>query len=92
MSEVIEKLRKKARAAIYTESCVTVLGGRSVLIENVTNVYECNEIMARVRTRDGDVTVWGVGLEMSGFKESVVRISGKISSVELSERSGVKNA
>ncbi len=86
MSDFFEKMRKKALAAAFMDSCVTVNAGREALIENVTHVYECNEIMSRVKTRDGDVTVWGEELEMSSFREGVVKISGKISSIELSER------
>ena len=92
MSEVWEKLRKQARAATFTEVYVTVTGGREVLIENVTHVYECNEIMARVRSRDGDIVIWGENLRMSSFRESVVRISGKVTSVELLERAGAADA
>ena len=91
MSAVWDKIREQARAATYTEVYVTVTGGRQVLIENVTHVYECNEIMARVRSRDGDVIIWGEDLKMSSFRESVVRINGKISSVELVERAGAKD-
>lgn len=91
MSEVWEKLCRDARAATFTEVYVTVTSGREVLIENVTHVYECNEIMARVRSRDGDVVIWGEDLRMSSFRESVVRITGRIQSVELIKRAGVKD-
>ncbi len=91
MSEVWKKLRDKAHAATFTEVYVTIAGGRSVIIENVTHVYECNEILSRVKTRDGDISIWGEDLKMSSFKEGIVRISGKITSVELSERKGSKD-
>lgn len=88
MLEVWQKLKKQALTATFTEAYVTVTGGRDVTVENVTHVYECNEIMARVKTRDGDVTVWGEELKMSSFREGIVRISGRISSVELQKRQG----
>lgn len=91
MSELWDKLVKDARKATFTEVYVTVTGGREVMIENVTHVYECNEIMARVRTRDGDISIWGEELQMGSFREGTVRISGKISSIEMSERSGAKD-
>ena len=55
--EVWEKIKEQARASTYTEVYVTVSGGREVMIENATHVYECNEIMAKVKTRDGDVII-----------------------------------
>ncbi len=91
MSDIFEKLRSKLLAATFCESYVTVNAAGDVLIENVTHVYECNEIMSRVKTRDGDVTVWGEELEMSSFKNGFVRIIGRISSVEFTKRAGVKN-
>ena len=90
MSAMWNRIREQARAVTYTEVYVTVTGGRQVLIENVTHVYECNEIMARIRSRDGDIIIWGEDLKMSSFRESVVRISGKITSVELVGRAGAK--
>lgn len=91
MSEVLKKLREKARRATYTEVYVTVAGGRSAVIENVTHVYECNEILARIKTADGDISIWGEELKMSSFKEGIVRINGRITSVEFTERAGVKD-
>lgn len=91
MSELWEKLTKDARKATFTEVYVTITGGREVMIENVTHVYECNEIMARIRTRDGDIAIWGEGLTMSSFREGVVSVSGKITSVELTERPGARD-
>ena len=91
MSELWEKIAKDARKATFTEVYVTITGGREVLIENVTHVYECNEILARIRTRDGDINIWGEALEMGSFREGTVRISGKITSVEFTERPGAKD-
>ena len=79
------------REVTFTEVCVTVTGGREVTVENVTHVYECNEIMARVRSREGDVIICGEELKMSSYRENVVRISGKITSVELTGKAGVKD-
>lgn len=91
MSEVFKKLQKAALAAAYMDSYITVNAGREALIENVTHVYECNEIMSRVKTRDADVTVWGEALEMSSFREGVVKITGRINSVEITRRTGTKD-
>ena len=91
MSEVWSKLVGGLRAATFREMCVTVTGGRLVTVENVSHVYECNEIMARVRAADSDVVIWGEGLEMGSYKEGTVRISGQITSVELNRRTGAKD-
>lgn len=91
MSDVWEKLFDGFRAATFSEGYVTVTSEREVLIENVTHVYECNEIMAKVRTRSGDVVVWGEELRMSSFREGSVKINGRVQSVELMKKAGAKD-
>ena len=86
-----EKLLKTAEKLTYAEAYITVTGGREAVIENCMRVYECNEIMTRIRTTDGIVTIWGEGLITSSFREGTVRVSGKISSVELEEKAGLKD-
>ncbi len=78
--------------AVFYESIITVTGNREVVIENCTHVYECNEIMIRLRTPDGDVSIWGEGLITSSFREGIVKVTGKITSLEISERGSTANA
>ncbi len=91
MSEFWNRLLERARAATFSDSCVTVSGRREVMIENASHVYECNEITARVSTSDGDVIVWGEELSVSSFKESTVRVSGRIQSLEFIKKAGIKD-
>ncbi len=85
----LKKLMKEAEKAAFRETYITLTGRREALIERCTHVYECNEIMTRLKTPDGDVTVWGEGLVTQSFKDGLVKVVGKISSVELGE--GAKN-
>lgn len=76
-------LIKTLLSATYFESNIVITGSRRVLIENVKHIYELNEIMARVKTTQGDVVIWGENLKASSYKGTSVTISGKISSCEL---------
>lgn len=91
MPEVWNLIRKHAREATFSETTVTVTGSRLVTVENVTNVYECNEIMVRLKSKDGDIVIWGEDLRVSSFKEGIVRVSGVITSVELIKKVGAKD-
>ena len=89
MKSVKNYLAKKIRRYSFTESYVTVSGINEVLLENVSDVYECNEIMVRVRAASNEIIVWGERLRIENYVNNSVVVRGKISSVELSGR-GVK--
>ncbi len=78
------KLEQKLKKYTFAESYVTICGKDEVMIENVSNVYECNEIMARVRAAGNDIVIWGENLKLQGYTSSTVTVFGKISSIELS--------
>ena len=54
----------KVKRLTYYDSYVTVCGDSEVLIENISNVYECNEIMTRVKAGRKEIVIWGSGLKM----------------------------
>ncbi len=85
MLNVKEILKRAILSATYYESNIIITGGNRVLIENVKHIYEINEIMARIKTTQGDVTIWGNDLKARGYKGSTVTVSGRISSCELEE-------
>ncbi len=82
---MLRKMLKNAEKAVYAEGYITVFGRREVSVENCRRVYECNEIMTRIKTADGIVTVWGEGLETSSYFDTTVKITGRISSIEFEE-------
>lgn len=89
MNSVKDFLAKKFKRYSYTESYVTVSGVDEVLLENVSDVFECNEIMVRVKAASNEIIVWGERLKIENYVNNSVVVRGKISSVELNGR-GVK--
>ncbi len=81
----LREILRAAEKATFTEVYITIAGGRELTVENCTRVCECNEIMTRLKTRSGGVVIWGEELRTSSFREGVVKVSGKISSVEFEE-------
>lgn len=84
------KLEDRIKKLTFTDSFVTMSGNKEVLVENVSGVYECNEIMARVRASSNEIIIWGEELKLRGYTNNSVTIYGKISSVEISA-GGIKN-
>lgn len=83
------KLKENIKKYTFSDSFVTVSGSKEVLIENVSGVYECNEIMARVRASSNEIIIWGENLKLRGYTNNSVTIYGNITSVEISS-GGVK--
>ncbi len=73
----------KVKRLTYLDSYVTVCGDREVLIENISDVYDCNEMMARVKAGRKDIIIWGTGLKMKNYVNKSCIVKGKISSVEI---------
>lgn len=71
------------------ESYVTLSGDNEALIENVSDVYECNEIMARVKAGRREIIIWGEDLKVKSFVNHSCYVCGKITSVEIAA-GGVK--
>ena len=79
----------KFKKLTFTDSYVTIRGKCEALIENVTGVYECNEIMVRAKSASNDIVVWGENLKINDYVDNCVSVSGTISSVEINNN-GVK--
>ncbi len=73
----------KLKQLTYYDSYVTVCGNSEVLIENISNVYDCNEMMARVKSGGKDIVVWGTGLKINNYVNNTCIIRGKITSIEI---------
>lgn len=87
----IKELLDKAKSGMGAfESYVTLSGDNEALIENVSDVYECNEIMTRVKAGKREIIIWGEGLKVKNFINRSCYVSGKIISVEIAS-GGVKN-
>ncbi|MCD8005630.1 MAG: YabP/YqfC family sporulation protein [Oscillospiraceae bacterium] len=84
IKSILPFIEDKARKYAYYESYVTISGDDEALIENVTDVLECNEIMLRVRAGGNEVVIWGENLKVSAFTDRSIRLTGKISSAEIS--------
>lgn len=83
-------LRKTGRGLEAFESYVTLSGSNEALIENVSDVYECNEIMARVKAGKQEIIIWGEDLKVKNFMNRSCYVCGKITSVEIVS-GGIKN-
>ncbi len=83
MNTLLNKLDEKIKKELYLDSYITVFGNKEILIENVKGVFECNEIMVRLKAGRNSITVWGENLKVTSYTESKVLIFGNFSSIEM---------
>lgn len=67
-------------------SYITITSDKKVMIEGCRQILECNEILARIATRQFIVEVWGSGLTVESFSNSSAMVSGNISSLSLEKK------
>ncbi len=78
------------RGASKAEPYVTICGDGWLLIENISTVCECNEIMIRIKSRGLEIIVWGEEMTVENYINNSCQIRGRIKSVELFRREGAK--
>ncbi|MCR4644568.1 MAG: YabP/YqfC family sporulation protein [Oscillospiraceae bacterium] len=80
-----KRIQRTVMNWMYLDTYVHMHGNRELRVENVRRILAYDEICVRLRTRDMTVTVWGTGLRVYDYKSSSMLVTGRITSVELSE-------
>ncbi len=86
MSNFFDKLKTNLYAETYFEQILVIYSDREAVIENVNRIIETNEICIRFVTHLGETAVWGRNLCVVSYVGSRVKISGQITSCEISRR------
>lgn len=92
MRSVRDLIGTKFKKATFSDSYVTICGDKEALVENVSAVYECNEIMSRLKAGGNEIVIWGEGLKLENYINNSVIVSGRISSVEISSGNKASNS
>ncbi len=84
-------MRKKFKPAVpgwvYLDTYLHMHGNQRLKIENCRRILEYHEVMVRLQTIDMIIEIWGTGLRVFDYADSSVTVTGKISSVNLTEKS-----
>lgn len=81
------KINEKAREKFFMETGLHIAGNREIVIENCDRIEECSDMFMSLISKKLLVQVWGYDLRAFDFKTSGLVIRGKISQIELIERS-----
>ena len=70
------------REVVSTDIKITINGFNEVLIENFKNILEYQDILIKINTFDGAVTIYGFNLKLEQMTDEDIKVNGKIDSIE----------
>ncbi|MBR1749618.1 MAG: YabP/YqfC family sporulation protein [Ruminococcus sp.] len=62
---------------------ISVVDNKTVIIENVRKISECNDIVSVIESGRLIISIWGNDLKITSFDTGVVEVNGIITSIEL---------
>ena len=61
---------------------LTINGFNEILIENYKNILEYQDILIKVNTFEGAITIYGFNLKLEQMTDEDIKVIGKIDSIE----------
>ena len=61
---------------------VTITGFDEILIENYKNILEYQDILIKINTFEGAITIYGFNLKLEQMTDEDIKVNGKIDSIE----------
>ena len=65
-----------------TDIKITIQGFNEILIENYKNILEYQDILIKINTFEGAITIYGYNLKLEQMTDEDIKINGKIDSIE----------
>lgn len=81
------KINEKINETLFLETGLHIAGNREIALENCDRIEECSDVFMSIISRNLLVQIWGDGLRAFDYKTSGLIIRGRISQIELIERS-----
>ena len=78
----LDSLLEIPREVVSTDIKITMTGFDQVLIENYKNILEYQDILIKVNTFEGAITIYGFNLKLEQMTDEDIIVNGKIDSIE----------
>ena len=78
----LNSLLEIPREVASTDIKITINGFNEILIENYKNILEYQDILIKINTFEGAVTIYGFGLKLEQMTEDDIKVNGKIDTIE----------
>lgn len=79
----LDSILELPREVASSDVKITMLGFDEILIENYKNILEYQDILIKVNTFEGAITIYGFNLKLEQMTDEDIKIKGKIDTIEL---------
>ncbi len=78
----LDSLLEIPREVASSDVKITINGFDELLIENYKNILEYQDILVKVNTFEGAITVYGFNLKLENLTDEDIMVKGKIDTIE----------
>ena len=78
----LDRLFEIPREVASSDIKVTINGFDDIYIENYKNILEYQDILIKINTFEGTVTIYGFDLKLEQMTDEDIKVIGKIDSIE----------
>ena len=79
----LDSLLEIPREVASSDVKITINGFDELLIENYKNILEYQDILIKVNTFEGTITIYGFNLKLEQMTDEDIKVKGKIDTIEL---------
>lgn len=78
----LDNLLELPREVASSDIKITIIGFNEILIENYKNILEYQDIIIKINTFEGTVTIYGFNLKLEQMTDEDIKVKGKIDTIE----------
>lgn len=78
----LDNLLELPREVASSDVKLTLNGFEEILIENYKNILEYQDILIKINTFEGAITIYGFNLKLEQMTDEDIKVIGKIDSIE----------
>ena len=79
----LDSILEIPREVASSDVKITIMGFDELLIENYKNILEYQDILIKVNTFEGAITIYGLNLKLENLTDEDIKVIGKIDTIEL---------
>lgn len=78
----LDSILEIPREVASSDIKITINGFDELLIENYKNILEYQDILIKINTFEGTVTIYGFNLKLENLTDEDIKVKGKIDTIE----------
>lgn len=78
----LDSLLEIPREVVSSDAKITINGFGEIWIENYKNILEYQDVLIKINTFEGTVTIYGFNLKLENMTDEDIKVKGKIDTIE----------